>query len=52
MNIRYKNTSEEVDWNQASKIFEVIGWGKRSPEKVKAAFQKSSFMRLAYIEDA
>ncbi len=50
MNIQYRNTFEEVDWNQVSKIFEVNGWGARPPEKVKAAFQKSSFMRFAYIE--
>ncbi len=51
MNIRYKNTFGEVDWSQVSKIFEVIGWGVRSPEKVKAAFEKSSFVRFAYIDD-
>jgi len=48
MNIQYRNNFDEVDWNQASKIFELIGWGERPPEKVKSAFQKSSFMRFAY----
>jgi aralkylamine N-acetyltransferase len=51
MNIRYKNTFEDVDWGQVSKIFEVIGWGARPPEKIEAAFQQSSFMRFAYIDD-
>ena len=51
MNVRYKNTFEDVDWSQASKIFEAIGWGTRPPERVKSAFQKSSFVRFAYVED-
>lgn len=50
MNIQYRNTFEGLDWNQVSKIFELIGWGKRPPEKVKAAFEKSSFKRFAYVD--
>lgn len=51
MNIQYRSTIENVDWNQVSTIFEKIGWGKRPPEKVKASFKKSSFMRFAYVDE-
>ena len=51
MNIRYINEIDEVDWQQVSKIFSVIGWGERSPKNVKSAFQKSSFTRFAYLDN-
>ncbi|MCW3107699.1 MAG: family acetyltransferase [Segetibacter sp.] len=51
MNIHYINKLDEIDWNQVSEIFDVIGWGNRAPEKIKSAFKKSSFVRFAYIDD-
>jgi len=51
MNIRYINETNEVDWQQASKIISVIGWGERSAEDLKSAFQKSSFVRFAYLNN-
>jgi GNAT superfamily N-acetyltransferase len=51
MNIRYLNKSDGVDWQQVSNLFKEVGWGARSPEKIKSAFQKSSFVRFAYIDD-
>ena len=51
INIRYTNNLEEADWLQVSNLFSAIGWGNRAPEKVKSAFQKSSVVRFAYIDD-
>lgn len=51
MNIRYSNQIDAVDWKQVSGIFSIVGWGDRSPENVKLSFQKSSFVRLAYLGD-
>ena len=51
MNIRYTNETNAVDWQQVSKIIRDIGWGERSPEELKSAFQQSSFTRFAYVKN-
>lgn len=51
MNIRYVNETKEVDWQQVAKIISTIGWGERSPEDLKCAFQKSTAVRFAYIDN-
>ncbi|WP_027330654.1 GNAT family N-acetyltransferase [Marinimicrobium agarilyticum] len=48
MNIEYSNTLEEVPWDRVSYLFEQVGWGARSPDKIERAFQSSSFVRFAY----
>lgn len=51
MNIRYLNNSDAVDWQVVSNLFIEAGWGARAPEQIKSAFQKSSFVRFAYVDD-
>ncbi len=48
MGITYINSCENVSWAEVSRIFEIIEWGKRSPESIKLAFQKSSATWFAY----
>lgn len=50
MTIRYVNKVDAVDWQEVSRIISIIGWGERSPEDVESAFQKSSFIRFAYLD--
>ncbi len=50
MNITYTNKCDEVDWSDVCNLYKVIEWGDRSPEVVRAAFSKSSFVRFAYYE--
>ncbi len=51
MNIQYINKIDEVDWHQVSKIISIIGWGEILPENLKTSFQKSSFVRFAYLDN-
>ncbi len=51
MKIQYKDNLDEIDWSQVSDIFERVGWGKRPFEQIKAAFEKSSFVRFAYSDN-
>ena len=51
MNIRYLNKSDAVDWQTVSDIFGEVGWGTRAPEQIRSAFEKSSFVRFAYVND-
>ncbi|HHX8674186.1 TPA: GNAT family N-acetyltransferase [Vibrio alginolyticus] len=50
MYIYYTNSLENVDWNQVSDLFEIVGWGKRNPKQVEQAFKASSFVRFAYLD--
>lgn len=49
--VRFAKEIDEVNWQQVSKIFSAIGWSQRSPENVKLAFQRSSFVRFAYLDN-
>ena len=51
MSIRYLNYSDAVDWLEVSNIFTEVGWGARAAEQIKSAFQRSSFVRFAYVDD-
>ena len=51
MDIQYTNSIENINWENVSNIFKVVGWGERLSENVKLAFEKSSFVRFAYIDD-
>ena len=48
MNIEFGNNIEMVNWQRASELFSLVGWGVRSPQEIQAAFEKSSFVRFAY----
>ena len=50
MNIRYIDSCENINWEQVSSLFEAVGWGTRDPNKIKSAFNKSSFVRFAYLD--
>jgi aralkylamine N-acetyltransferase len=48
MNIEFNSHIETVNWQQASELFYVVGWGTRNPQEIQTAFEKSSFVRFAY----
>ncbi len=47
MSIRYKNTTEGIDWYSVSKLFEAVKWREREPNQLKEAFCTSSHVRFA-----
>jgi len=51
MNIKYINSCNDVNWYEVSDIFNKLEWGNRSPNLLKTAFHKSSFVRFAYSGD-
>ena len=51
MNIQYRDSCDNVNWDDVSHIFSLMGWGNRPSELLKAAFHKSSFVRFAYVGD-
>lgn len=51
MNIRYVRNLDDVDWQQISRIFRVVGWGERSLKQLEHAFSRSSFVRFACVEN-
>ena len=51
MNIKYKNSTENIDWKSAAKLFEAVGWGYRKPEELAEAFRKSSHVRFAFKDE-
>lgn len=38
----------DLDWNGAAALFEKVGWGRRNPQEVRAAFERSTFKVFAY----
>ncbi len=40
MNIEFSNNIEMVNWQRASELFSLVGWGVRSPQEIQAAFEK------------
>lgn len=51
MNIQYTNSVENINWEEVSNIFKVVGWGERIAENVKLSFQRSSFARFASVDN-
>jgi aralkylamine N-acetyltransferase len=51
MNIKYTNSSENIDWEDVVDIFTSVGWKARIAEHVQLAFDRSSFVRFAYVDD-
>ncbi len=48
MNIEYQNTIVGANWEHVCSIFDRVGWGVRSANRVESAFKSSSFVRFAY----
>ena len=51
MRIRYENEVSGVSWERVSELFEAVGWDKSPPENLKQAFEKSTYVRIAYHQD-
>lgn len=49
MSVYYVKNIDKVDWREVAQLFSDVGWGERTQEDIQCAFQKSSFVRLAYI---
>lgn len=41
-NITVQYNCTGIQWNQITELFELVSWGYRAPEKIQAAFEKSS----------
>ncbi len=50
MDLVYDSDTSNIDWIGVSDLFALVGWGDRSPEDIKTAFNKSSFVRFAYSD--
>ena len=48
MTIRIQTDDSGVDWTEVANLFTAIGWGRREPDQLKAAFGKSTFKRFAF----
>jgi GNAT superfamily N-acetyltransferase len=48
MNIEFNSDIRTLNWLRVSELFSLVGWGVRSPDEIKSAFEKSSFVRFAY----
>lgn len=51
MPIRYENDLCNVSWERCTEIFQAVGWGTRAPEVIRRAFEKSTFVRIAFDGD-
>jgi aralkylamine N-acetyltransferase len=51
MNIEFNSDIKAVNWQRASELFSLVGWGIRNPKEIQSAFEKSSFVRFAYSEN-
>jgi GNAT superfamily N-acetyltransferase len=49
--VRYRDSTDGVDWQQISRLFELVGWGSRAPEELRPAFARSSHLRIACVDD-
>jgi GNAT superfamily N-acetyltransferase len=50
MEIQYSDNLKGVSWQRVCEIFEAVGWERRIPKEIQQAFEKSSFLRIAYHE--
>ena len=48
MEILYKNSIEQINWQAVSDLFQAVGWGYRKPEDIFQAFETSSHVRFAF----
>jgi len=48
MNIHLENSSSGICWQRISELIKIVGWPNRTPAELKQAFEKSSYVRIAY----
>jgi aralkylamine N-acetyltransferase len=46
-----KESTEGVDWNAVADLFDAVGWGRRDPAELSAAFSRSSHVVLLFEDD-
>ena len=51
MNVEFNSDIKVVSWQRVSELFSLVGWGVRNLEEIKSAFEKSSFVRFAYLDN-
>lgn len=51
MDIRIIDDLSGVCWKRISELIKAVGWPQRSPEDLKNAFEKSTYIRIAYNQD-
>ncbi|MEL7050570.1 MAG: GNAT family N-acetyltransferase [Cyanobacteria bacterium J06634_6] len=51
MDITYRDSVEGIDWTQVSNVFRSVKWEYRDPEKLRRAFNASSYVRFAFAEE-
>jgi GNAT superfamily N-acetyltransferase len=48
MDIEYRQSIDNINWNLVSELFQLVGWGYRSPDALAEAFRTSSYVRFAF----
>jgi hypothetical protein len=51
MTIRLQVDDAGVSWNDVASLFEAVRWGRREPDDLRSAFDKSSFKCFAFDND-
>jgi GNAT superfamily N-acetyltransferase len=46
-----KRSDESVSWQRVAELFQAVGWGRRDPNAIQAAFALSSFKAFAFDGD-
>jgi GNAT superfamily N-acetyltransferase len=49
--IRIERNDEGISWEQIAGLFQAVGWRKRDPQDVRAAFARSTFKAYAFDRD-
>ena len=50
MNIEYRKSIKDINWQEVSGLFQQVGWGVRAPDDVRRAFETSSHVRFAFCD--
>lgn len=50
VDIKYKHSTEGVDWDAVAQLFQQVGWGCRAPKELAQAFRQSSHVRFAFAD--
>ena len=51
MDIKYSQSTENVNWEQVSNLFRTVSWSYRDPQALKRAFSRSTHVRFAIAKD-
>ena len=46
--IEYRADLKDISWKRISELLEAVGWDQRNPEELRLAFEKSTYIRIAY----